>query len=80
MTQPRTLCGVYPQLGDLAGLTRSASVLFGDEPTWFRVESVRPSSISGWVYLHGWYADEDDRVLRSVYVRVEGLVIRRGVV
>ncbi len=75
--QQGSVSGVYPRGGDLAWLSRAATALYAEEPTWFRVIAIRPSSEPGWVYLHGWEADEDRRIERSVFVRVEGLVIRR---
>lgn len=75
--QYSSISGVYPRCGDLAWLSRAATALYAEDPTWFRVIAVRPSTQPGWVYLHGWEADEERRIERSVFVRVEGLVIRR---
>lgn len=78
MTGPKreSWCGVLPRVGDLAWLTKSASPLYTD-PAWFRVLDVQSSSLPGWVYLHGYEAEEQHRVMRAVFVRVEGLVVRR---
>lgn len=77
-TDVGTWCGVYPKSGDLAWLTRAATILYTDRPAWLRVLEVRPSSLPGWVYLHGYEAEERQRTMRAVLVKVDGLVIRRG--
>lgn len=76
-TSAGTWSGVYPKPGDLAWLTRAASILYTQRPAWLRVLQVRPSTLQGWVYLHGYEAEERERVMRAVFVKVDGLVIRR---
>jgi hypothetical protein len=77
-TEVGTFCGVYPTTGDLAWLTKASTILYKDKPAWFRVLKVRPSTLQGWVYLHGYEAEERVRTMRAVFVKVDGLVIRRG--
>ena len=79
-----SLGGVVPHIGDLALLDRPAGADFL-EPTWVRVAAVRPAThVPGWIYLDGWeladgLADGDEVRFRSVFARVEGLVVRRAV-
>ncbi|HEY3501678.1 MAG TPA: hypothetical protein VGN37_02690 [Actinocatenispora sp.] len=51
---------------------------YGFRPRWLRVLRVCPSTQDGWVYLHGYHAEEEFRVERVVFSRVDGMVIRRG--
>jgi hypothetical protein len=74
---PESWCGVPPRPGELVWLTKSASLVYTERPAWFRVLDVKPSTIPGWVYLHGYEADEEHRQLRTVFCCVGGLVVRR---
>jgi|GEM_PF-4584987 len=71
------VCGVLPRAGETVLVGPSAGPHFNTS-YWFRVSAVRPSSESGWVYLDGFDPlIDDDGAERSLFVRVEGLVIRR---
>lgn len=73
------MSGLPPKPGDLVLLTGAASFLYTGTSCWFRVEKVTlpRSGTPGWVYVHGRHADVAEPE-RAVYVRVAGLVIRRG--
>lgn len=73
------LSGLLPRAGDAVLIGPSAGPDF-TEPRWLLVSEVRPSNEPGWVYLHGQDDDADAQLgaERTVFVRVEGLVIRRG--
>ena len=70
------VCGVLPRAGETVLVGPSAGPHFSAN-YWFRVTGVRSSSESGWVYLDGFDPLADDTTERSLFVRIEGLVIRR---
>ncbi|WP_203657772.1 hypothetical protein [Actinocatenispora rupis] len=70
------VCGELPRAGETVLIGPSAGPHFAHS-YWFRVSAVRPSGESGWVYLDGIDPLTDDSIERSLFVRIEGLVIRR---
>ncbi len=70
------ICGVLPRAGETVLIGPSAGPHFADN-YWFRVSAVRASGERGWIYLDGWDPLSDDHTERSLFVRIEGLVIRR---
>jgi hypothetical protein len=73
------MTGIAPGVGDVVRLDRTANTQF-EQPVMFRVVGIRPSaSMPGWLYLDGWELAEDrDIVETTVFVRIAGLVVHRG--
>ncbi|MGA8115639.1 MAG: hypothetical protein WCA46_18415 [Actinocatenispora sp.] len=70
------ICGVVPRVGETVLVGPSAGPHF-ETNYWLEVTAVRPSGQQGWIYLHGTDHRSDKPVERTLFVRIEGLVIRR---
>lgn len=69
--------GFLPQVGDTVLVSPQAGPHFTDS-SWLQVTSVRTSNEPGWIYIDGRDPRSAASCVRTLFVRVAGLVIRRG--
>ena len=67
--------GLLPRCGETVLVSPSAGAHI-TSTYWMRVADIRPSNQPGWIYLYGEPVESPAKA-HTLFVRIEGLVIRR---